>query len=298
MDTWHRHPHKPPGGSSRILVAALCLTGGYALVEAVGGWLAGSLALLADAGHMISDTFALGLAAGAAILSQRPATHRHSYGFGRVEVVAATVNAMFLLGVVAVIAWAAVGRLREPVPVSGGMVVAIAAAGLLLNLVVAWLLRRGEQTLNVRAAFLHVLGDILGSVAALASGAVIIFTGWTPIDPILSLFICVLILVSCVRLLREALHVVLEAVPRDIDLPEVGRGIAAIEGVHEVHDLHIWQVGSGNVMLTAHLVIDAFDDWQRVHGAALSLLSEKWGIEHVTLQPEIVPVAGLPIKRP
>lgn len=294
----HGHPHTPPRGSSRTLLIALTLTGSYALVEAIGGWLAGSLALLADAGHMVSDTMALGLAAGAALVAQRPATHRHSYGFGRVEVVAATVNALFLLGVVAAIAWAAVGRLREPVPVSGGMVLVIASAGLVLNLVVAWLLWRGEQTLNVRAALLHVIGDILGSVAALASGAVILVTGWTPIDPILSLFICVLILISCVRLLREALHVVLEAVPRDIELPDVGRRMATVDGVRQVHDLHIWQVGSGNVMLTAHLVIDSYDGWERVHGEVLALLRDGWGIEHVTLQPEITPVAAVPVDHP
>ncbi len=272
-----------------MLLVALALTGGYAIVEAIGGWLAGSLALLADAGHMVSDTIALGLAAGAAVLAQRPATPRLSYGYGRIEVVAATVNAMFLLGVVAAVAWAAIDRLRNPVEVAGGTVLVIASAGLVLNIAVAWILSRGAQTLNVRAALLHVFGDLLGSVAALASGAVILLTGWMTIDPILSLFICVLILVSCIRLLREAIGVVLESVPRGIDLVEVGRVMAAADGVRQVHDLHIWQVASGNVMLTAHILVDSLDDWEKAHAGVRAVLADRYGIEHVTLQPEVTP---------
>lgn len=289
----HGHPHAPPRGGSRTLLVALVLVAGYAVVEAVGGWLAGSLALLADAGHMVSDAIALGLAAGAALLAQRPVTTKLSYGFGRIEVVAATANAIFLLGVITAIAWSAVERLREPIPVSGGTVLLVASAGLVLNIVVAWLLWRGDQTLNVRAAFLHVLGDLLGSIAALASGTVILLTGWTPIDPLLSLFICVLLLVASVRLLREAMHVVLEAVPHGIDLEQVGRRMAAVDKVRQVHDLHIWQIASGNVMLTAHLVIDSMADWEAVHASIIELLKEEWGINHVTLQPELAPVVGV-----
>ncbi|MCA1799025.1 MAG: cation diffusion facilitator family transporter [Xanthomonadaceae bacterium] len=286
MGIHHTHSHAPPRGSSRVLLAAVGITAGYALVEAIGGWLSGSLALLADAGHMVSDAMALGLAAGAAIVAQRPATTSHTFGLGRVEVVAATFNAFFLLGVVAAVAWAAIGRLQNPVPVSGGTVLLIASAGLVINVVVAWMLSRGVQSLNVRAAFLHVLGDLLGSVAALVSGAVILLTGWTPIDPLLSLFICALIVVSCIRLLREALHVVMEAVPRDLELEEVGRAMAAVDGVREVHDLHIWQVASGSVMLTAHLIIDSYRDWDRTHLAVREVLERNFDITHVTLQPE------------
>lgn len=288
MAAHHEHPHKPPLGSSRVLLIAVGLTGGFALVEAVGGWLSGSLALLADAGHMVSDALALGFAAAAAVIAQRPATARHTFGLGRVEVVAATVNAVFLLGVVAAVVWAAIGRLQQPVPVAGGTVLLIATAGLAVNLLVAWMLLRGPQSLNVRAAFLHVLGDILGSIAALTSGAVILLTGWMPIDPLLSLFISVLIVISCIRLLREALHVVMEAVPRGIDQARVGVDMAAVAGVREVHDLHIWQVASGNVMLTAHVVIESMDDWEDVHRDMLRMLSGDYGIGHVTLQPEIM----------
>ncbi len=288
----------PPGGS-RVLFLALALTGGYAVVEAIGGWLAGSLALLADAGHMVSDTIALALAATASVIAQRPATPRHSYGFGRFEVVAATVNALFLAGVVVAVALAALDRFRNPVPVAGGTVLLVASAGVAVNIAVAWILSRGRPTLNVRAAMLHVFGDLLGSVAALASGIVILTTGWTTIDPILSLFICVLILVSCVRLLREALGVVLESVPRGIDLEEVGQAMARVDGVRQVHDLHIWQVASGNVILTAHLVVDSLEAWEAVHARVLELLRTSFSIEHVTLQPELTPTAvvrGQPLR--
>lgn len=297
MGIHHSHSHAPPRGSSRVLLAAVGITAGYALVEAVGGWLSGSLALLADAGHMVSDAMALGLAAAAAIVAQRPATASHTFGLGRVEVVAATFNAFFLLGVVAAVAWAAVGRLQNPVPVAGGTVLIIASAGLVINIVVAWMLSRGVQTLNVRAAFLHVLGDLLGSVAALASGAVILLTGWTPIDPLLSLFICVLIVVSCIRLLREALHVVMEAVPRGLELEAVGRTMAAVDGVREVHDLHIWQVASGSVMLTAHLAIESYGRWEDTHRGVREALDREYGITHVTLQPEVVTAVISPMHK-
>ena len=288
MAPHHDHPHAPASAPTQLLVIALAATATYALVEAVVGWWAGSLALLADAGHMVSDSIALGLAAGASVLAQRPASERHSYGLGRAEVIAAVVNAALLLAIVAGIAWAAVERLQDPGPVAGGAVLGVAAAGLALNLGLAWLLSRGEQTLNVRAALLNVAGDALGSVAAIVSGAVILATGWTPIDPILSLFICALLVVACIRLLKDAVSVVMEAVPRGIDLAAVGATLANVDGVRGVHDLHIWQVASGNVILTAHLVIGSMDDWNAVHAATRRALLERYGIDHVTLQPETV----------
>ena len=286
MGLHHDHHPAPRRANSRVLLVAFALTGAFAAVEGVVGWLSGSLALLADAGHMVSDTVALGLAATAAALARRPASARHSFGLGRAEVVAATFNATLLLVIVAGIAWAAVDRLREPAPVAGGAVLAVATAGLLLNLGLAWVLSRGEQTLNVRAALLNVAGDALGSVAAITSGAVILLTGWAPIDPILSLFICALILVASLRLLRETLAVVMEAVPRDIDLADVQRAIAGIDGVRQVHDLHVWQVASGAPILTAHLEVDSLAAWPNVHEAVLRSLKADFNIIHVTLQPE------------
>ncbi len=287
MGLHHDHHPAPNHANSRVLLLAFVLTGTYAAVEALVGWLSGSLALLADAAHMVSDTVALGLAATAAALARRPATARYSYGLGRAEVVAATFNATLLLVIVAGIAWAAFDRLRDPVPVAGGAVLAVATAGLLLNLGLAWLLSRGEQTLNIRAAMLNVVGDALGSVAAITSGVVILATGWTPIDPILSLFIAALIVIASIRLLREALAVVMEAVPRDIELPAVERAIAGVEGVRQVHDLHVWQVATGDPILTAHLAVDSLAAWPKVHEAVLRLLRSEYNITRVTLQPEV-----------
>ncbi len=284
----HRHDHNHRQGASagRRLTLALGLTLTFAGVEAVGGWISGSLALLGDAGHMLSDSFALGIAALAAWLAKRPPSYRHSYGLGRMEVVAALFNAVLMMAVVAGIAFAAFERFQEPTAVRGGMVMVVAAFGLGINLLVAWILHRGESTLNVRGALLHVLGDLLGSVAALLSGAVIWLTGWAPIDPLLALLVCLLILVSTARLLRDSLHVVMEGVPFDIDLPEVGNAMAAVEHVQQVHDLHIWTLSSGSVALSAHVVMDDLSHWQAVLAQIGQLLHDRFGIDHVTIQPE------------
>lgn len=272
--------------TSRLLWWCVGLILALAVIEAIGGFWAGSLALLSDAAHMLSDATALGLAAVAAHVALRPPSARHSYGLVRAEALAALVNGMFMLAVIAGIVWHAIDRLREPQPVAGGVVIAIALAGLAVNIVVFWLLHRGEQTLNVRGALLHVIGDLLGSIAALASGLVIWLTGWTPIDPLLSFLICALILVSSLRLLRDVIHVIMEGVPRHVDLPEVGRAMAASRGVREVHDLHIWMVSSEMTVLSAHVVIDDLGHWETILADLQGLLHDRYGIEHVTLQPE------------
>lgn len=278
----HAHPH--PGGNNLLWGVALIL--GFALLEALGGWWAQSLALLGDAGHMVSDATALGLAALAAHIAKRPPSLRHSYGLGRAEVVAALINGVFMVAVVALIIGAAINRLRQPVPVAGGVVMAIAFVGLLVNLVVAWVLSRGERTLNSRAALLHVLGDTLASVAALISGVVIYYTGWLPVDPLLSLFICVLILYSAARLLREVLHIIMEGVPSYLNLREVGQAMAAVEGVSSVHDLHIWTLSSGRVVLSAHVNIPDMENWDGTLARLQQMIDERFGIDHVTLQPQ------------
>lgn len=262
------------------------LTLAYAGVEAGVGWWAGSLALVADAGHMVNDAAALALAAVAAWLAQRPASVRHSYGFGRAEFLAALVNSLALLVLVAWLSVSAVRRLRDPQPVIGEAVSLIAAVGLAINIGVAWLLGRGERNLNTRAALLHVLGDLLGSVAALLSGIVIAFTGWMPIDPLLSMGIGALVLVSSLRLLREALHGLMEGVPFTLAPEEVGRALASLPGVASVHDLHIWSVAPERIMLSAHLVVWDLCQWETVLDACHVLLAERFAIQHSTLQPE------------
>lgn len=282
----HDHRHTHDGSTGRILGIATGLTLAYAGVEAGVGWWAGSLALVADAGHMVNDAAALGLAAVAAWLARRPASARHSYGFGRAEFLAALINSLALLVLVLWLAASAIRRLHDPQPVVGEAVSLVAAVGLGINLLVAWLLGRGERNLNTRAALLHVLGDLLGSVAALMSGVIVAFTGWTPIDPLLSLVIGALIVVSSLRLLREALHGLMEGAPLALTPEVVGRALATVPGVASVHDLHIWSVGPERTMLTAHLVVRNLQQWETVLDACHALLAAQFAIQHATLQPE------------
>lgn len=290
------HDHHHVDHSSRQLFIALFFTLGFAGVEAITGWLANSLALMGDAGHMVTDSVSLGLAALAARLARRPASEKHSFGFGRAEIVSALVNAFFMLAIVGSIVFSAVQRLQNPPQVQGMMVLIVAAIGLAVNVSVAWILMRGERTINVRGALLHVMGDLLGSVAALTSGAVILLTEWTPIDPLLSIFISVLILVSALRLLREAFHVVMEGVPPEIDLARVGNSMASINGVRSVHDLHIWRLDSHTIALSAHVIVDNLAKWEPVLRDLKRHLDETYGIEHITLQPETVEELKFPVE--
>lgn len=285
--TDHAHHHLGHAGGHSHLTGALFFTLGFALVEAVAGYFSGSLALLSDAGHMLTDSTALGLAALAAWLAKRPPSPRHTYGLVRLEILAALFNAILMFALVAFIAVEAVDRFAQPRQVQGGTVAVVAVIGLLVNLGVAWQLSRGEKTLNTRAALLHVMGDLLGSVAALVAGLVIYFTGWMPIDPLLSLVVSGLILVSAWRLLAEALNVLLEAVPGHIDIEVVAQDLAAIEGVAAVHDLHIWTLSSGKVALSAHMDVRDFADWPRVMAESRQRLITRHDIGHVTLQPEL-----------
>jgi cobalt-zinc-cadmium efflux system protein len=263
------------------------LTLSFAAVELVGGWWSGSLALMGDAGHMVTDTLALAMGAIAARLSQAPPSRRHTFGLQRAEVLGALLNALFMLAVVAWIAYEAVQRVMTPVTVDGPVVMAIAAAGLVINLLVLRVLHGGEQSLNTRGAILHVMGDLLGSIAALASGAIILATGWVIVDPLLSLGIAGLILASTWRLLQETVHVVMEGVPEHVDVQEVGERIAALEGVRDVHDLHIWTIASGHHALAAHVRIEAMERWPELLADMEQCLRDEFGIDHVTLQPEL-----------
>jgi cobalt-zinc-cadmium efflux system protein len=284
----HGHDHAPrgaDGAAQRALVIALALTAGFAVVEAIGGWMAGSLALLSDAGHMITDAAALGLALFANLVARRPASSRASYGYGRAEVLAAFVNAIAMLAVVALIGIEAVRRLLEPAPVAGGTVTVIAAAGLAVNLIAAWVLSRAGGSFNTRGALLHVMGDLLGSLAALVAGGVIMATGWMPIDPILSIAVALLILRSTWQLLKHSTGVLMEGVPRHLDFEAIGRSLAALPGVSDVHDLHIWNMSTEDVALSAHLAIVKGDDWPALLAQARRMLANEYGIRHATLQP-------------
>jgi len=268
----------------KLLIAALGLTAVFAVVEAVGGWWAGSLALLSDAGHMVTDVAALSIAVIAQRLAQRPPTRRASYGYARAEVLAAFINALLMLGAVAWIAVEAARRLFAPAPVAGGIVIVVALAGLGVNLLCASLLARG-QSLNSRAALLHVLCDLGASFAALAAGVVIALTGWVPIDPLLSLVVAALILRSTWGLLRTSVGVLMEGVPAHLSYDEIGKALTRVPGVSAVHDLHVWHMTSERAALSAHVVIRDPNDWPATLEAARHLLVERFGIDHVTLQP-------------
>jgi cobalt-zinc-cadmium efflux system protein len=290
----HLHHHVGHDSESGKFIVAVAITFAFALIEATVGWWAGSLALISDAGHMVTDASALGLAAFAAWLARRPPSRRHSYGLVRAEVLAALFNSVLMLALIAYIVAEALDRFQHPEPVKGGAVMLVATLGLALNLLVGWVLSRGEHSLNSRAALLHVIGDALGSVAAITAGTVIFFTGWMPIDPILSIVVSLLILVSALNLLREAVHVLMEGVPAHIDLAVVGHDLATLPGVRRVHDLHVWTLSSGTIALSAHIEIDDLDHWPSLLDTARQTMAKAHGIRHITLQPEVphtVPVA-------
>jgi cobalt-zinc-cadmium efflux system protein len=283
----HHHAHGHDSGQPAYLFALL-ITLAYAFVELAGGWWSDSLALASDAGHMFSDSLALGLASGAAWLARRPPGLKHSYGLARAEVLGAALNGLLMLAIIVVLVVEAVQRLLAPRPVLAGAVMVIATIGLLMNAAVAYVLSRGARDdLNVRGALIHVLGDLLSSFAAVIAGAVIYFTDWVLIDPILSLVIAGLILVSTLRLLRDTLHVLMEGVPAAVDLTEIGTRLASLAGVSAVHDLHVWSIGSARAALSAHVEIDRLDEWPAILQSAQELLHARYGIDHVTLQPEL-----------
>ena len=281
----HHHHHHEPRVGAPLAIAALA-TNAYGVIEAAGGWWTGSLALLSDAGHMLTDGAALGLSAAAAWMARRPPSSRHSYGLGRAEVVAALLNAGAMLVIIVALAYEAVVRLREPAPVQGLIAAAIAAAGLALNLFVLQRLSPHAHDMNARAARLHVLGDVLGSVAALAAGALVALTGWTRIDPLASLVICALIAFSSMRLLRESLHALMEGVPRGLSVEKIGGEMARVDGVISVHDLHVWTLSGSRTALSAHVVVRSLGQWERTLVELQQRLHERFGIDHVTLQPE------------
>jgi len=289
----------------RRLVLVLGLTAAYMVGELVGGLWTGSLALLADAGHMLTDVASLALALGALWMARRPATTRHTFAFARVEILAALVNGLFLWGVVGWVAWEAIARLRDPQPVMGGPMMAIAAGGLVVNGIALWILHRGrdeegERSLNLHGALLHVLGDLLGSVGALVAGGAILWGGWTLADPIASLAIGGLILLSSWRLVREAIHILMEGAPRDLDVDALLREMCEVDGVAGVHDLHVWTITSGYPALSAHVVCEHDQERDLLLARVNRLLRERFGIDHTTLQlePEAPPGHGEPMMHP
>ena len=281
------HLSRGPGTPVPRLRLVLVLTATFMVVEAVGGWLSGSLALLADAGHMLADVGALAFSLLTAWIALRPAGERKTYGYLRWEILAALVNGAALFGIAALIVIEAVRRLQDPPAIRTGLFLAVAAAGLVVNLVSLALLHRvREGSLNVRGAYLHVLGDALGSVGALSAAAIIALTGWTLADPLVSILLSLLILVGAWRLIRESTDILLETAPRHVSIPEVQRRMLAVPGVSAVHDLHVWSVTSGMVAMSGHAVVP---DLVAHPGVLDEIRAEmaRMGIGHVTIQLEV-----------
>jgi len=270
-------------------ILSLTLTGAIFLAEVVGGLWTGSLALLSDAAHVFMDIFALGMSYGALRLAALPPDDRHTYGFHRLQVLAALANGATLLLVAFEIFREAWERFRNPAPVLAGPMLIVAVVGLAVNLIVALVLREHDHhDLNVRSAFLHVLGDALASLGVIGAGVVILFTGWTVIDPLVSAAIGVILLLGSGRVLRESLHILAEGMPEGLKASQVAEAMRGVAGVVEVHDLHVWTVAPGYVALSAHVVLadQALSQTQEVMAGLKRALADEFGIEHTTIQFE------------
>jgi cobalt-zinc-cadmium efflux system protein len=288
----HDHPHahraSAPGARSGIgrLGVVLALTASYAAAEVVGGLWSNSLALIADAGHMLTDILALALALLAAWTARRPPDAARTYGYQRIEILAALLNGAGVVVIALLILIEAWERLHAPVPVDFSLMALVAAGGLLVNLAGVLVLRSHGSSLNVRAAYLHVLGDLLGSVAVLVAAGSIAWLGWVRADAVASALIGAIIVYGAVRLVLESVNVLLEGAPTHVSTDDVRDCLARTPGVCEVHDLHLWSLGGASPLLTAHLVIDHSVPAERVLRSATSSLRERFGIDHATLQIE------------
>ncbi|WP_394001908.1 cation diffusion facilitator family transporter [Luteimonas sp. WGS1318] len=301
-DHAHGHSHAPPVSSTneRVVLTGFVLTAGFMLVEVVGGVLSGSLALIADAGHMLTDAAALLLAWVGFRIGRRASDARRTFGYMRFEVLAGLVNALTLFALVAWIVWEAVQRLRSPGEVLAGPMLVVAVVGLLVNCLVFWILHRGDQShVNIKGATLHVLGDLLGSVAAIVAALVIHFTGWMAIDPILSVLVCLLILRSAWALLRGSFHILMEGTPPDVDIDVLRRHLLdAVPGVAAVDHVHVWSITSGRVLATLELALADGAEPAQVVPAVKRALAERFAIGHATVEVVHRPQAPCALETP
>lgn len=291
MSARHSHGHfgAPTGTNRRALAAALAITATYTVVEVMGGLLTDSLALLADAGHMLSDNVSLALALFAVWLAGKPATPQRTFGYKRAEILAALLNGVTLVVVALWIFYEAYGRFQNPPEVLAGWMIVIALVGLAVNVGAGLILYRARcDSLNVEAAFRHVLADLLGSLGVIAAAVTILLTGWLLADPLISVLIGGLILVSAWGVIRDSGTILLEASPKGIDASEVGRRLSQASGVSQVHDLHIWTITSGFPALSAHVLVGRGEDCHGRRRELERLLQEEFGIEHTTLQVDHV----------
>ena len=285
----HAHAHAPAAAGPARLAWTLGVVVAFAIAEVAGGLVSGSLALLADAGHMASDAAALGLTLFAMHIAQRAPSPTRTFGYQRAEILAALANGATLVAIAVLILIEAIGRLRTPVAVESGVMLAVAIAGLVVNVGSLVILRGGRRgtSLNLRGAWLHVFTDALGSVQAIAAAVAIALFGWTWIDPVASILIALLVVYASWSLLRESIAVLMEGVPAGIDLEQVRAALNGVPGVRDVHDLHVWSITSGFVALAAHLVIDDAAGAASALRAARACLAERFDIHHTTLQLDV-----------
>ncbi|MCM3452900.1 cation diffusion facilitator family transporter [Heyndrickxia oleronia] len=285
----HSHFAETREGNKKGLIIALTITAGIMLLEFFGGLVTNSLALLSDAGHMLSDTSSLILSLFAIWFAQRPASRNKTYGFYRFEILAALFNGLTLFIIAGIIVWEAYGRFFQPPTVASGSMMVIAAIGLIANLISAWsLIRKSDikNNVNLRSAYLHILGDALGSVGAIIAGALMLLFDWYIADPIISVIVALLILKSAWGVMKQSIHILMEGTPITIDQSEVESYLKQINGVINVHDLHIWTITSGLDSLSCHLLVEEHADTQEILQRAIDLIKDKFQIEHTTIQIE------------
>ena len=281
----HNHHHNPRSPTPFVKAGIVIII--FAAVEFFSGLWAKSLALISDSGHMLADALALGIGAFAAWLAQKPISNQHTFGLNRAEVIAGSISSLILLVLTIFIIAEAAYRLFEPVDhIKSSVMIVVAIIGLITNIIAAIIMHGAAQTLNSRAAILHILGDMLASLMTLVAGIVIFYTNWLAIDPILSIFIALLICYAALRLVRESVHILMEATPKHISLSQVATTMTQVEGVKAVHDLHIWHLDSHNIMLTAHVELTTYASWHSCLPVICQKLNDQYGINHVTLQPE------------
>ncbi|MDD3013942.1 MAG: cation diffusion facilitator family transporter [Candidatus Gastranaerophilales bacterium] len=282
----HSHVHKHEKNNSYKLTAVLLLTAGYMVAEFLGGLFTNSLALLADSGHMLSDVAALGLSLFAIWLSLKPASPEKTYGYYRTEIIAAFINGITLVGIAFYIIWEAYTRFMFPQHVKAPVMIAIAVGGLLINIMGAVILHRSsKENLNIHGAFLHIIGDLLGSIGAIIAGVCILFWNFYLADPIISIIIALLVLYSAINLINEAANVLLEASPSHISVSVIEQSIRDLPDVINLHDLHVWSISSNNIALSVHIVATESDS-HKILCEVDEMLNEKFGIKHVTIQLE------------
>lgn len=285
----HGHSHDHHANKKALLIGFI-ITCSFMLIEAIGGLLTHSLALLSDAGHMLSDALSLGIAVLAFSFAEKVANYEKTFGYRRLEILAALINGISLIVIAIVIYIEAYERFRVPAEIASSGMLLIATLGLIVNLTVAWILHRGntEDNLNVRAAFLHVLGDLLGSVGAIIASLLIMFFGWTWADPLASVIVSTLVLISGIRVTNDSIHILMEGSPKNVDVEKVISTITNVPGVISIHDLHIWSITSGHHALSCHAVVDGDLSIQDAQNILNEIEHELYhvGIHHVTVQLE------------